>query len=522
VLTVSPLRIAEVARRARTPLLRAGACLSAAELVLPPSTLERRDARTIRRAFLGLLGLTYLAAFRSLRVQVLGLYGARGISPVNELVQAAESIGPKRFHQAPTVFWLGASDRALVRACRIGELSGALLAAGIFPRLNAGLSYALYLSFVTVGREFLSYQWDVLLLESGVYALLLGPSGNHPHRDRAVPVGARVLYRWLLFRLYVDSGLGKAASGDATWCGLTATRYHFETQPLPTPLAPRVHEASRRVHAFLTGATLLGEAILPLAMFGPRPLRLMAFGGLTAIQLSIAATGNYAFFNLLTLALGSFSIVDSDVGRRARSVAREPWWSRVVYGSAAALVLLSTTPLPQQILLRFAPVFIRLREVLGRLHLVNRYGLFTVMTTTRPEIVIEGSADGVSWEPYELPYQVGDPKKALRFVAPHQPRVDWQMWFAALGHRGSWMTRMMIRLLEGAPEVLKLFSRVPSRPAKWIRATMFRYRYADRATRRAGTTWTREPLGLLVPPVGLRAPIEPSKARASPLRGRPA
>src|SRR4029077_11239076 len=66
-------------------------------------------------------------------------------------------------------------------------------------------------------------------------------------------------------------------------------------------------------------------------------------------------------------------------------------------------------------------------------HLASRYGLFAVMTTTRPEIIIEGSRDGKTWLPYEFKYKPGDLQRAPRYCAPHQPRLDWQMWFAAMG-----------------------------------------------------------------------------------------
>src|ERR1019366_2863005 len=65
--------------------------------------------------------------------------------------------------------------------------------------------------------------------------------------------------------------------------------------------------------------------------------------------------------------------------------------------------------------------------------IVNGYGLFAVMTTTRPEISIEGSNDNVEWQPYVFKYKPGPLNRAPGWVAPDQPRLDWQMWFAALG-----------------------------------------------------------------------------------------
>ena len=85
------------------------------------------------------------------------------------------------------------------------------------------------------------------------------------------------------------------------------------------------------------------------------------------------------------------------------------------------------------------------------LRIVNSYGLFAVMTTTREEIIVEGSNDGVTWQAYEFPYKPGDVCRAPPIVAPYQPRLDWQMWFAALGsyQQNRWFVNFMVRLLAG-------------------------------------------------------------------------
>lgn len=118
----------------------------------------------------------------------------------------------------------------------------------------------------------------------------------------------------------------------------------------------------------------------------------------------------------------------------------------------------------------------------------NSYGLFAVMTTSRPEIIVEGSNDGVTWRAYEFKYKPGDVKRRPRFVAPHQPRLDWQMWFAALGdyRHNPWLLDFCQRLLEGSRPVLALLERnpFPQRPPRYIRAVVYDYRFTDLATRR--------------------------------------
>jgi hypothetical protein len=149
----------------------------------------------------------------------------------------------------------------------------------------------------------------------------------------------------------------------------------------------------------------------------------------------------------------------------------------------------------------------RLEAALLPLRPVSSYGLFAVMTRERREIVIEGSNDGRVWLPYELPHKPGDLARAPRWVAPGQPRLDWQMWFAALSPLPPhWFSRLLQRLLEGSPEVLALFQHVPfpDHPPRLVRALMYRYRFTDRETWRAtGACWRREPLGLYHPVVAL-------------------
>ena len=81
------------------------------------------------------------------------------------------------------------------------------------------------------------------------------------------------------------------------------------------------------------------------------------------------------------------------------------------------------------------PRLAELSQHLAPFHLVGSYGLFADMTVDRPELVVEGSDDGVEWVPYGFKHKPGDPSRRPRFVAPHQPRLDWQMWFEALGPR---------------------------------------------------------------------------------------
>ncbi|HEY7956358.1 MAG TPA: lipase maturation factor family protein [Polyangia bacterium] len=466
----------------------------------------------MRELFSRGLGGVYLIAFTSLRAQLLGLYGKRGISSVGELLEKVRAVtGRERYRRLPTVLWLDASDRSLVRACELGQSAAALLALGVAPRLMSAASWALYLSFVTVGQEFLGYQWDALLLEAGLYATVAAPAGIFSvKRDEETPAAAVWLMRWLVFRLHFESGLCKLKSRDPAWRSCTACAYHYESQPLPTPVAWWAHLLPRPFQRLSTLLTLVIECGVPFLVFTPKKSRRSAFAILTGLQALIELTGNYGFFNLLTVLLDVWLLDDRTLDRQLRLAPRPPprpapWWRRL-FTLAASLPAFA---LSGGFLLarlrkshRLPRALVRLHQALAPLHAVNPYGLFAVMTTRRPEIVIEGSRDGVKWREYEFRYKPGAVTGPPRFVAPHQPRLDWQMWFAALGSPRPWFERFLARLLEGAPEVSKLLARNPfsDRPPKYVRALLYEYRMTDRATRRrTGAWWTRELLGLYFP-----------------------
>jgi hypothetical protein len=204
---------------------------------------------------------------------------------------------------------------------------------------------------------------------------------------------------------------------------------------------------------------------------------------------------------------------DDDLGARARRRVH----ARTTRASLAeALSALAAVPLAlagvERLLARLAPPgrvprpLRRLADALAPIHAANAYGLFASMTTDRPEIVIEGSDDGRAWREYGFRYKPGDPRRPPRLVAPHQPRLDWQLWFAALGARAPWFDVLMVRLLQGEPTVLALLGEnpFPGRPPRFARALLYDYRMADPATRRAtGAWWLRELRGYYYPPCAL-------------------
>ena len=451
----------------------------------------------------------YLAAFWSAGTQILGLIGHNGILPADQYMRALSAIqGLNRFWIFPTLTWISASDAMLRFLCLGGVALSALLIAGVLPVPVLALLWLFYLSLSVAGQEFLSYQWDTLLLETGFLAIFLAPPAWRERRPELVDPPRIVvwLFLWLLFRLMVGSGVLKLASGDPTWHNLTALSYHFETQPIPTPLAWYVHRAPAWFLKLSTALVFVVEIGVPYLILGTRRLRVLAFVLLAGLQLTIALTGNYAFFNILSIALCVFLLDDTTLGAWTRLgiASGPPSRLRQAIGIIVAIVIvpLSVTAFARSLGIRLptAALVSPALDAVESFRSVNAYGLFAVMTTTRPEIVLEGSEDGTAWVEYEFKYKAGDLRRRPPWVAPHQPRVDWQMWFAALGRfEGErWLQNLCVRILENDAAVLNLLERNPfqERAPKYLRAVLYQYRFSDSAARRRdGVWWTRERLG---------------------------
>jgi hypothetical protein len=474
-----------------------------------------------RRLFLRLLGAVYLIAFASLAPQVAGLVGPHGLLPVGPYLEWAHSIyGREAYHLLPTIFWFGAGDLALQLATWAGIVLSILLILGAAPAPVLALLWGLYLSISVAGQSFLSFQWDALLLEAGLLATLWAPFGRRVGAGAPPPSNViRWLLVFLVFKLMFLSGLTKLLSGDPAWRSLTALDYHFETQPLPTWTAWYAHQLPGGMHRLATAVMFLIELGAPWLLLAPRclgRLRLAGCAALALLQLGIAATGNYGFFNLLAIVL-CVPVLDDDVLARARlgrplaggaESAARGLALRLVAPVLLFLSVLSfgaeiayTLPAGRSgaLVPRWAGAIL---AWIAPFRSFNGYGLFRVMTTERPEIVIEGSRDGTHWREYEFRYKPGPLRRRPGFVAPYQPRLDWQMWFAGLDPMGNadWLQALARHLRAGTPEVLRLLGRDPfaGAPPRSIRFAEYDYRFTSAVERaRTGAWWARELIGYL-------------------------
>ncbi len=482
--------------------------------------------------FLRLLGAIYLIAFASAWSQLAGLVGPHGLLPAQEFFDAVHrQFGSRAYALLPSLCWLLGAGKFLSVLCAGGVGLSLLLIAGIAPAICLTLLWAGYLSLCGAGQTFFNFQWDALLLETTLPAIFLAPWSFQDWRRGALtaprdpPRLARLLLWWLLFRLMLLSGAVKLTSGDVAWRDLMALTFHYETQPLPTPLAWFVHQWPAWIHRACCAGMFAIELMAPFCLFAPRTLRHRAALLIIALMVAIALTGNYTFFNFQTIALCLLCFDDAwwdGLLRRRRAPAKchlsgdtssgldraRGWLLRVFAVFTFVFTGLISVPALTRVDV-FRGLLGPLENALGPLRSFNTYGLFAVMTNPRAELIFEGSDDRREWRAYEFPHKPGDLTRAPTWVAPHQPRLDWQLWFAALESPGQnrWVATLSERLLQGTPEVLALLAKnpFPEKPPRFIRVVRYEYHFTDAATRaRTGQWWRRTPLDFYVEPVSLQ------------------
>ena len=457
--------------------------------------------------FLKLLAITYFVAFFSLSVQITGLVGANGILPINELLDYLyQNHGALAWLYKPTLFWFSSSDLVLMSVPLLGCAVSLLLLIDYKPVWSLIVLFVLYLSLLHAGQIFLMFQWDTLLLEAGFLAIFLtaGPSQL-----------LLFLFHWLLFRLRFMSGISKLSSGDPSWANLTTLNYYFETQPLPHVGAWYFHQLPEWI---LQGGVLLvffTELIVPFFIFLPRRFRLFAAATTIVMQLMIMATSNHNWINLLTIVLCLF-LLDDRILQKVIPRWLHPFISlknnvktetgyrqrQYVLSFFALLILLSS-------LTAFSAMVtnIKFPETLARsTYLVRSWGIghifhvFPNMQTERHELQIEGSNDAKVWKPYVFKYKPGALDKKPSFIVPHQPRLDWMIWFVPPRNAEMlyWFEQFLFRLHQGSAEVLDLLEHnpFPDKPPEYLRVQVFQYRFTTVKEReQSGHWWTRNYLG---------------------------
>lgn len=473
------------------------------------------------------LAFVYLTVFWGTAHQFKFLIGERGLQPADLFLARVPG-----FWSAPGLFWLNASDGYMAWIAWGGVLLSLAALTGLSERFGTLISAAVWftlwifhLSFVSVGQTFYSFGWEIMTLEVGFLAIFLGSRDSHP------PTVVIWLLRWVLFRLMFGAGLIKLR-GDACWRELTCMDYYYQTQPIPNPLSWFFHHLPPLAHRIETLFTHFVEIVVPWGILSAWRRPRIAAGVLTVIfQTALILSGNLSWLNYLTLVVTIACFDDAFLkkltfGRLDRLHPAADPRLRAAFGSASGLPVIRRVVLAAMtalvLFLSIGPVqnLLSPRQAMNRsfdpLHLVNTYGAFGSVTKNRDEIILEGTADAqidsaTVWREYAFKAKPGDIRRMPTVVSPAQLRLDWLMWFAAMGswREYPWILGLTGRLLQNDPEALRQIAGnpFPEKAPLYIRAMLYRYRFTSWAERKAtGNWWVREPVGTYFPPLSLDNP----------------
>ena len=476
-----------------------------------------------RFVLLRLLGFIYFIAFLVAVNQIVPLVGHTGLLPADTYLQRlAHQFGSSTegFFELPTVFWIDVTDSTLLLVSWLGLSLSLVVVCGYANSLIMLALWALYMSIINVGQLWYSYGWEIQLLETGFLGVFFCPLlDGRPFPRRAPPVVVLWLYRWLIFRIMLGAGLIKIR-GDACWRDLTCLYYHYETQPIPNPVSWWLHFRPHWFQKFGVFWNHFIELIAPWFAFGPRKFRHIAGLLMASFQIILIISGNLSFLNWLTI-VPCLACFDDTIWRpflprflveRARLAASRAQHSTALEFATVALALVIGILSIEPVMNLISPGQV-MNTSFNRLSLVNTYGAFGSVGRERFEIIFEGTHDaspeGAAWREYEFKDKPGDPRRRPPIVAPYQPRLDWQIWFAAMAspREYPWTLHFIWKLLHNDEGTLSLLANnpFPNEPPRYIRAELYRYRFT-RPDEADGSWWKRERVGQWLPPLSADNP----------------
>ncbi|XP_065500908.1 lipase maturation factor 1 isoform X1 [Caloenas nicobarica] len=342
-------------------------------------------------------------------------------------------------------------------------------------------------------------------------------------------------FRWLIFRIMLGAGLIKIR-GDRCWRELTCMDYHYETQPVPNPIAYFMHRSPWWFHRFETLVNHFIELLVPFFLLLGR--RMSIVHGLLQIlfQVLLIISGNLSFLNWLTMVPSIACFDDASLGflfswRRGavkervaqmqlqEAAGEQPpprygcYVRKVVNISFGLLIAYLSIPVVLNLL--------NSRQVMNTsfhpLRIVNTYGAFGSITKERTEVVLQGTSSpdpndpAAVWEEYDFKCKPGDLKRRPCFITPYHYRLDWLMWFAAFQtyEQNEWIIHLAGKLLAQEEETLSLMATDPfvgREPPRWIRGEHFKYKFSQPGGKHAseGRWWIRKRIGPYFPPVNLQ------------------
>jgi hypothetical protein len=470
-----------------------------------------------RYVFLRLLGIVYFFAFLSLLIQVIPLLGSRGLTPADKYIQEVKNYFKNKlvaFWEHPTLFWFHLSDNFMLCLAWSGMFLSFIVAAGYANKIILALLWLIYMSFVHVGQVWYGYGWETELLENGFTAIfLVGLVDGRPFAaSYPPPVLVIFLLIWIAFRVNFGSGMIKLRS-DKCWKDLTCLYYHFETQPLPNPFSPWFHFLPRTWLRFGVWLTLVSQVVVPWFLFVPGAQVIAAFM-IIFFQLLLMLSGNLSFLNLITIAPLIAAIPDNvwanvlpqTIVDQARYAALHSDGNfRII--PLAVFVLVAFLSIPS--IKNLMSAFQMMNASFNQFHIANAYGAFGGVGKKRYELVVSGTQDDpgkdAKWKEYEFLAKPTGVNKRMPLIAPYQPRLDWQIWFAAMQspYQNEWMYHFIWKLLHNDPLALRLISLnpFPERPPRYIKVDRYLYSFAPPGSSRV---WDRIFIEEWLPPLSTK------------------
>ncbi|MDP3920731.1 MAG: lipase maturation factor family protein [Candidatus Omnitrophota bacterium] len=463
-----------------------------------------------RFCFQRALGFIYTIGFLIIIRQYVPLLGENGLYPVSNFLEVVS------FWQAPSLFWIDASDRTLLILGWSGLTLAILALTGLSDAYGVWFSAAVwavlwifYQSFVNVGQTFYGFGWESILLETGFLAIFMGSSDTRP------PPLVIWMLRWVLFRIMFGAGMIKLRA-DSCWRDLTCMDYHYETQPIPNPLSWYFHKMPAAWHKGGVLYTHFVELIVPWAYFIPRHAGYAAGIVTILFQGILILSGNLSWLNYITIVISMACFDDRFLARMMRlripEFRPDSWRRRGVLIALSVLIVILSIPPALNLFSK--------RQLMNAsftpLHLVNTYGAFGSVTRTRNEVIIEGTDSPVLgpaavWKEYEFKCKPGNVARAPCLMSPYHWRLDWQIWFAAMNTftNHPWFLNLVAKLLQNDGPVLSLLDHnpFPDTPPEFIRAELYEYHFTTAEERRStGHWWKRTFVRSYLPPLSLDMP----------------
>ena len=449
------------------------------------------ERNIVTDVFFFLIGLCYIFLFSSLSLESVPLFGEQGLASIAHKAERYKSFfGEDYLSNVYSIFWFSQKNAFLVFSAVLGIISGVFILSKRLRLFGLISGIILLLSFLSFGSPFMNFQWDTLLLETSFLSLLLVGK-----RRQSLYSGWAILALWsLAIKLNISSGLVKITASTPYWREGSALSAHFFSQPIANFVSFYFHQLPDFLLKGATYGVIAVQIICPLLLLIPGRVRRISVYTLISLQILIFMTGNYNFFNINTVALLLIFLKDKDLPflplafnnrnrlkELTRELVRSPFAIFVIITNFA--IIFETAGLVEKISPYYHPMNQRLR-------FFNRYGLFANMTMNRDEVILEGSYDNKNSTRIDFPFKPDYPEDCPGQIAPFHPRLDWQMWFAALGkiERNLWLIRLSNQILKNEGDGIKLLE-LPEKPYTYVKASRYRYIFNDFSNYIKGKCW---------------------------------